>query len=91
MDCLDEEFHFKASEGSTSAWNGCLNYLAFHKIVASTTSGMIEGKPGSEKHISYVHPMFSFTPPSSGMFVLGCHLWESVQSPTESYRQPRVC
>ena len=58
IDCLDEEFDLQISTSRSGVWEGCDYY------VASKKSG---GKNMSEKILKKT--MFSFVPPTSGMFV----------------------
>jgi hypothetical protein len=63
IDCLDDEFELQLSSARNGVWEGCDYYLASTKL---------NGKQMSEKFGRKT--MFSFVPPTSGMFVWVCGL-----------------
>jgi len=62
LDCLHEEFRLEAVSGTVGVWGGCKAYIAFHKPPPGVI-GLMEKTSEKEK------PMFSFVPPTAGMFV----------------------
>ncbi|OJA14663.1 hypothetical protein AZE42_02405 [Rhizopogon vesiculosus] len=60
IDCLAEEFHLQPmpADTVTDVWQGCVAYQASSKVKTIT-----------EKHTTQNRAMFSFVPPTAGMFV----------------------
>lgn len=63
IDCLGEEFHLQLGRSDASVWQGCDVYQAFPKIKNTFVENM------DEKAALFNGPLFSFVPPTSGMFV----------------------
>ncbi|KDQ64466.1 hypothetical protein JAAARDRAFT_201799 [Jaapia argillacea MUCL 33604] len=62
IDCLLDEFDVKPSVATEGCWTGCDVYVAFSKPPS-------QGSVMSEKSVALRKPLFSFVPPTSGMFV----------------------
>lgn len=64
VDCLHDEFHIESTVAISGALEGCSVYLAFDKLPMPTSDWheKISLNPKPEA-------MFSFVPPTSGMFV----------------------
>jgi len=58
IDCLDDEFDLRLSPARNGVWEGCDYYLASKKFNSNQTIEKFGRKT-----------MFSFVPPTSGMFV----------------------
>jgi len=58
IDCLDDEFDLQLSSARNGLWEGCDYYLASAKSSSTQMSEKVSSKT-----------MFSFVPPTSGMFV----------------------
>ncbi|KAI0751113.1 PLP-dependent transferase [Daedaleopsis nitida] len=66
IDALEEEFHLRRSVGATGAWTGCTVYTAS----AKPQNVFGRSLQMSEKFGGFgAKPLFSFVPPTSGMFV----------------------
>jgi len=63
VDCLAEEFQLTVTSGTTGMWEGCQVYNGFPKSKRSITGYFNEKTP------TMSNPLFSFVPPTSGMFV----------------------
>ncbi|KAJ7700049.1 pyridoxal phosphate-dependent transferase [Mycena rosella] len=62
VDCLAEEFQLTIAPGTTGMWEGCQVYTGFAKPKRNLTGYFNEKAPMS-------NALFSFVPPTSGMFV----------------------
>ncbi|KAJ6539317.1 pyridoxal phosphate-dependent transferase, partial [Mycena capillaripes] len=63
VDCLVEEFQLTVTSGTTGMWEGCQVYNAFAKPQRNLTGYFNEKAP------PIGNALFSFVPPTSGMFV----------------------
>lgn len=70
IDCLADEFHLQPSFVTNGAWSGCTAYTARAKIGDSRAHA-------DEKRAFGQKPLFTFIPPSAGMFV-----WVRASLPT---------
>jgi hypothetical protein len=61
VDCLAEEFHLHAVSATAGVWEGCVVYQASSKVKKSTSI--------TDKYSARDRTMFSFVPPTAGMFV----------------------
>lgn len=61
VDCLAEEFHLHAVSAAAGVWEGCVVYQASSKAKKSTNI--------TDKYSARDRTMFSFVPPTAGMFV----------------------
>lgn len=67
VDCLAEEFHLHAVTTTAGVWEGCVVYQASSKVKKNTSI--------TDKYSARDRTMFSFVPPTAGMFVwLRLHL-----------------
>jgi|ERR1700676_4632863 hypothetical protein len=72
IDCLDDEFDLQLSSARNGLWEGCDYYLASAKSSSTQMSEKVSSKT-----------MFSFVPPTSGMFVWVCNFMKYLSPVTE--------